>query len=332
MKNDAVPIINTFKHNGAEFIEIINNVGMSVTFSNFGAAIYQIKYLDELMTSQVKNIDDFFNNKVYNGKAIGRVAGRLEGSSIKIDGKEYKLSPNEDGNVLHGGEKGISTRLFSQRVFNTTEHVHVVYTLFSSAGHCGFPGNALFEVHYIVSNNKPKLKVKLLSYVTEKCPVSLTGHAFLSLGEKNLDNISMKINASKYLDIRSKDLILGKEKAVPSYLDFRKAKSILKDINAKEINEGKLHGYDHCFIFDKVDDEIPQVSLEGSKFKVNVFTNFDSVVIYSDNYPDGYERDNSKDKSRRGVAVEPQLNPSKDRYLSRGDEFDYFYRYEFEKK
>lgn len=327
-----MPKINNYSKCGVEFVSITNNVGMEVTFANLGASIYQIKYLDELMTYQTKNVEDFLLEKNYNGKAIGRVCGRIKGSELKIGKKTYKLCPNEGENVLHGGRAAISSKLFSQRVFNTTEHVHVVYTYFSKANEDGFPGNALFEVHYIISNNKPKIKIKLLSYVTEKCPISMTLHTYFSLGEENLKNAKLKINASKYLAIDPKNLLLGSELPVPNYLDFRKTKPVLKDIDNKAINVGTLKGYDHAYIFDKVDENIPQIEMENSKFKLSVYTDFDSTVIYTDNYAPGFEADSSKEKSRRGIAIEPQLNPSKDRLLSRGEEFSYFIRYEFSKK
>ena len=327
-----MPKINNYNKCGVEFVSITNNVGMEVTFANLGASIYQIKYLDELMTYQTKNVEDFLLEKNYNGKAIGRVCGRIKGPELKIGKKTYKLCPNEDENVLHGGRAAISSKLFSQRVFNTTEHVHVVYTYFSKAGEDGFPGNALFEVHYIISNNKPKIKIKLLSYVTEKCPISMTLHTYFSLGEENLKNAKLKVNASKYLAIDPKNLLLGSELPLPSYLDFRKTKPVLKDIDNKAINVGGLKGYDHAYIFDKVDENNPQIEMENSKFKVSVYTDFDSTVIYTDNFAPGFEADSSKEKSRRGIAIEPQLNPSKDRLLSRGEEFSYFIRYEFSKK
>ena len=332
MRNEAMPMINNFKANGVDFVEITNNVGMVVTFANLGASIHSIKYLGDLMTYQAKSFDDFVKPSIYNGKTVGRVAGRIKGNELKIGNRKYKLEPNEGENVLHGGANGLSTKIFSQRVFNTTEHVHVVYTYFCKHEESRFPGNALFEVHYIVSNNKPKLKIKLLSYVTEKGPISFTNHTYFSLGEPNLKNMKMRINASKYLDMDSKDLIFKEEKKCPKYLNFLKEKPILEDIDSKELNKDKLLGYDHCFIFDTVDDRIPQITLENNKYLVNIFTDFDSAVVYSDNFDLNFEADNSKAKTRRGIAVEPQKHPLGDRLLSRGDEFDYFIRYEFAKK
>lgn len=324
MKNDLMPVIDNYKEGGFDFIRISNNVGLTVTFSSLGAAIHSIKYLGEEMTFQTDNIEEFTKDYFYNGKAIGRVAGRIPNGEINLGKKVIKIKPNEGKNVLHGGKEGISNKEFSIRSFATSEHIHVVYTYFSNADEGGFPGYALFEVHYILHNNEPKLKIKLLSYVTEKCPISMTLHTYFSLGEENIDNMKMQINASKYVDIDPKDLLLKSVKPVPSYLDFRKPKFLMKDMNAKEMNQGMLHGYDHCFVLDEINESLPQISLENDKYKVEFFTDFDSAVVYTNNdTPDGI---------RRGVAVEPQLNPTGNRFLSRKQEFDHHITYYFTKK
>lgn len=332
MKNDAIPSINSYSKEGLEFVNIVNNVGFEVTFVNLGAAIYSIKYNGKLMTSQVEDVKEFSGEKVRNGKAIGRVAGRIKGSNLVIDKKTYKLMANEGENVLHGGKEGISNKIFSHRVFSTTEHVHVVYTYFSKAGESGFPGNALFEVHYIVPNDKTTVKMKLLSYVTETCPISMTVHTYFSLGEEDLEKLSLKVRAKKYLEIDPETLLLGKEKEVTPCLDFTKTKPILKDINDSSINKGKLSGYDHCYVFDKVDEELTQVKIESNRYRLDIYTDFDAAVIYSDNKKDGRKRDNSTKEFRRSIAVEPQMNPNKNLLISRGDEFSHFIRYEFSKK
>lgn len=320
MKNEAIPLIDTYSIDGVEFVVVKNNVGLEVTFANLGGAIYSIKFHDREMVSQVKDVKDFLGDKVRNGKVIGRVAGRIKGNELKIDKKAYKLADNDNGNVLHGGKEGISTKIFSHRVFSTAEHVHVVYTYFSKAGESGFPGNALFEVHYIVPNNRATVKAKLLSYVSETCPVSMSIHTYFSLGEENLDKLAMKIRAKKYLDINPEDLILGQEKDITPCLDFTKTKPVVRDIKDPSINKGRLNGYDHCFIFDKVDEELSQVKIENGKYRIDVYTDFDAAVVFIDN------------KKYRGIAVEPQKNPSKELLLSRNDEFSHFIRYEFSKK
>ena len=329
MKNDMIPLISSFSKEGIDFINVKNNVGMDVTFANLGAAIYQIKYEDELMTSQVKDVKDFLSHKIHNGKAVGRVSGKIEGGLFIGDNK-YIVHPNDDENGKN--KEGIGSKKFASRVFTTTEHVHVVYTYFSKAGSSGYPGNALFEVHYIISNNKPKLKIKMLNYVTETTPISMTVHTFFSLGEKSIKDLKMAIKAKKYLELDPATLSLGEVKEVSPCLDFTRMKAITKDIEDKSINTKKLAGYDHCYLFDKVDEEKSQIQIESKKYKVDIYTDLDAVVVYSDNTKDGIARDNSNEPYRRGISIEPQRNPKDNILINRKDEFSYFIRYEFSKK
>ena len=47
------------------------------------------------------------------GATVGRVANRIAGAKFCLDGKEYKLSPNENGNCLHGGALGFDKRFYA---------------------------------------------------------------------------------------------------------------------------------------------------------------------------------------------------------------------------
>ena len=40
------------------------------------------------------------------GAICGRVAGRISGASFTLDDKTYKLSDNNNGTTIHGGEVG----------------------------------------------------------------------------------------------------------------------------------------------------------------------------------------------------------------------------------
>lgn len=321
-------MIKKFNANGLQMIEVENNVGLNIKFCSLGAAIFEIKFLDEFMTSNPKNLEDFSKPNIYHGKTIGRVAGRIRGNKIVIDDKTYSLESNENGNVLHGGNDAFSNKVFTSKVYSDSNNTHVVYSYSSPNGESGFPGNADIEVHYLIANNESSLIVEFNCKVSEKCPISLTNHSYFCLGEASINNLHFQVDASKFILMNTYDLTLEKEAPLPSYLDFRKSKSLIKDIDAKEINEGKLCGYDHILLFDKNKDII----LENKRFKLNISTDLDSVVFYTDNYDSGFETNNSKCKIRRGVAIEPQLNPLKNRILNPGKEFKHYITYNFQIK
>ena len=324
------PVIEKFKQFKLDFLKVTNNAGMSVIFCNLGSSIFSIKYLGKHMTYQPKFPWDFKRKDVYHGKTIGRVAGRIKDSKIDIDGRVYKLAANEGVNCLHGGKGAISEKLFSYEFRNSKEKTEVIYYFFSRDGEAGFPGDASIEVRYTLWNNKPELNIELTCKVSEKCPISLTTHTYFCLGDKNINDFNLKINSSKYVEMDPVNLIMEKACEIPPYIDFRSKKSLIKDINAKEMNQGMLKGYDHFLLLDESNNK-PQISLESKHFKVDISTDFDSVVIYSDNFDPKFRANNSREKIRRGFAIEPQLNVLGNRMLKKNEIFKHFITYEFDK-
>ena len=70
----------------------------------------------------------------------------------------------------------------------------------------------------------------------------------------------------------------------------------MKDIKNKNLHGGKLAGYDNFYLFDEKYDEVEKIVLESNKYSLSIFTDFDSAVIYTDNFDPNFEADNSKEK------------------------------------
>ena len=321
--------IEQFSEAGLHFIRITNEACLSVTFCSLGASIFSIEFLGEKMTYNPKNPQDFIRKNVYHGKTIGRVAGRIKGDQIDINGTSFKLAANEDGNVLHGGNGAVSEKVFSSIVSTEDKGTRVSFSYLSKDGEAGFPGDALIEVSYFIPFKEASLKIEYTVKVNKDCPISLTTHTYFCLGDSNINNLSLLAKSSKQVLIDNNELTIKGSGEVPSYLDFRKQKLLIEDINAKELNEGRLCGYDHILLLDAKD---PKVVLENKKFKFTISTDLDALVFYTDNYQAGFEANNSKDKIRRGIALETQLNPLKDRILRPTEEFKHFINYSFQAK
>jgi aldose 1-epimerase len=81
------------------------------------------------------------NGTAYFGGLIGRVANRISGARFTLDGKAYRLFPNDGKNTLHGtyGTRGFSFFLFP--LLQEAMLGAVIGHLFSrccSGGHRGF--------------------------------------------------------------------------------------------------------------------------------------------------------------------------------------------------
>lgn len=311
-----------------EFQTLDNDCGLSVTFSNLGASIYAIRYLGRIMTLTPSTVDEFSLEGFYHGKTIGRTRNRIEGSQIEIDGKTYDLDANEGPNVLHGGHEGLSTRLFPSRYEENDCEKRLVFEYVSPDGESGYPGNLSVKVTYILDKKSPRLSIRLEADADAPTYCALTNHAFFTVGEKNLKDVSFKVNASRYLKTRKEDLIpIGDEDVTPA-LDFRKGKKLFKDIDDPDLLEGKAKGYDHHFIFD--DGSLPNAILKGKEFQMEVESDFPGLQIYSDNYPGGSFLE-VEGEIRRGLAIEPQESFLHREILRPGEHYDHLISYVFSK-
>ena len=48
----------------------------------------------------------YLKDTSYLGQLVGRYGNRIAGASFELEGKTYKLTANNGGNTLHGGDVG----------------------------------------------------------------------------------------------------------------------------------------------------------------------------------------------------------------------------------
>ena len=320
-------VIKKFTKHGTKFINIVNNADFEVTLSTLGASIFNIKFLGKNMTYNPKNIDDFLRKNLYHGKTVGRVAGRIAHGEIKVNNKTYQLSKNEGENTLHGGTGGLSQREFKCKVEKSDNQVDILFKYISKDLECGFPGKAHFMIRYTIPKDEAKIRLDYICWADEDCPISLTNHAYFCIGESSIDNLYLQINSHRYIELEPKDRTLKGIKEVPGYLDFRRSKNLIEEIDNENMNQGKLKGYDHILLMDEKD-----INLECKEFKLTINTSLDAVCIYTDNYDAKFEACNSAQAIRRGIAIEPQLNPLEDKILRIGKIYHHYIDYSFKAK
>lgn len=291
---------------GANFIKVTNSNEMEVVLSEFGAGIYQIKIDGAPMLVGRKDYKEWMLDKGYNGKTIGRIAGRLPSSGLIYQGKTYPLAKNEKDHTLHGGIEGFSFKKFKMELGHEGSSSKIDFYLDSLDGEEGFPGNVTVRVRYLIFEKENKVRIEYKAISDRETPISLTNHIYFNLGgERDILSDNLYIDSDEILAYDD-DLLPQKYVNVPSFMDLSK-KRILKDV-IMHPSLAKVNGLDNAFHKNERNKDKDQIILENSSFAVNVKSSYDDVVIYSSNYPpfDTLLNNGNIHKKWDGLAVEPQ--------------------------
>ena len=317
--------IKQYKENMLEFIKVSNG-DFSLTFCDLGASIYSIQYLGKEMLMTPKDSKDYWKDNIYHGKTIGRTANRISGNLVEICGNSYEIFNNEGKNTLHGGAEGLSTKLFDYAIKETKTSVQVIFKYSSKNGESGFPGLLKVKVTYVVPKKESKLKVKFEAKTNKPTLCDLTNHAFFTLGEKNLEWLSLKIKSSNYLLTSKDELLPISKEPIIKELNFSRFKPITRYLHSKKIETGKANGYDHYFYFDELSKK-PQVFLKSKDLMLRIKTDFQGVQIYSDNYHDDIEWIGVTGNKNRSIAIEPMDGYFNRKILDKGEKYARYIEY-----
>ena len=134
----------------------------------------------------------------YFGSLIGRYGNRIANGKFTLDGKTYTLAGNNNGNSLHGGNKGFDKVVWKTEKLPGTAVLQLTY--FSKDGEEGYPGNLTVKVIYTLTADN-ELKIDYTATTDKATPVNLTNHAYFNLSAGKDSTIlghHLMINADKY--------------------------------------------------------------------------------------------------------------------------------------
>ena len=126
------------------------------------------------------------------GITVGRYANRIRGAAFSLGGKTYRLSANENGNCLHGGEEGFDKRLWSVEDAGKS----VCLKLVSEDGDQGFPGRLAVTVSFTAENDS--LIIDYRAVCDADTVINLTNHTYFNLnGGGSAEDHLLSINADR---------------------------------------------------------------------------------------------------------------------------------------
>lgn len=270
----------------------LENKFIKVILSTRGAGVYRLLFDDKDMLVSPKELCDYEKEKIYFGKTIGRICGR-----IVIDGQT----------VLHGGPHGLSNVDF---IASPSEN-KVVFTTVSK-GDESSKGSASIRITYELIDNE--LLLTMEASAVEKAKISLTNHAYFCLGESSIEPLSLRFNSSACLDYDEDLIPIGKTPITEKY-NFKEVKPVLE--------YGTIDNY---FYLDE-----DKITLTSKKYRLDIITDFLGTTVFTDHFADGVKTFMTDNDTYRGLAIEPQDDTLARKELLPGESMKRTIRYRFTK-
>jgi len=259
--------------------------GVIVKVLSLGATISSVEVPDKnnITDHVVLGFDSVadYEKHSHMGSTIGRFANRIKDGKFKLNGKEYQLAKNNNGNHLHGG-------IIGWEKYNWKSHVEgnkITFTHSSQDGDEGYPGDVMCQVTYSLGEDGG-LRVDYQAISSQPTPINITNHAFFNLaghakGQKGLYEHEIQVLGDSYLP--STDLLIptGEIKSVKN-TPFDLRNKVKLDEAMSKTPQG---GFDTCYCFTtktRGDLELAAVVVHpNSGRKLEVFTTEIGIQAYT---------------------------------------------------
>ena len=178
----------------ASLYSIRNRSGFGADITDLGGAVVSLLVPDRggrLIDVALgwRDPAEYLNNPGCLGELVGRVANRIGGAKFTLDGVEYRLRPNENGNLLHGGMVWFRRFWRAELVDAATLRLHLT----SPDGEYGFPGRVEVTVTYRVTDDNC-FEIDYLAEPDRPTLINLTNHTYFNLnGEATADTADHQV-------------------------------------------------------------------------------------------------------------------------------------------
>ena len=123
-------------------------------------------------------VEDYVHHARSHGAICGRVANRTRDARFTLDGREYRLTPNEGPHQLHGGPEGLGARIWEMEIDGAAGSVEL--RLASPDGDQGWPGAVDFAVSYRLDGTR--LVCEMKGVPDRPTPINLANHNYYNFG------------------------------------------------------------------------------------------------------------------------------------------------------
>lgn len=270
-----------------------NANGMVMEVTDFGATLYSLLVPDRdgNLCDVVLGYDDPIGYEgpsgTFFGVTVGRSANRIAGGRFALNGKEYQLDQNQNGNNLHSGFDFYSFRVWKVKEIGTNS---ITFALYSPDGDQGYPGAVDIEVTYTLTEDN-SVKIEYYAVPEDDTILNLTNHSFFNLNGHASGSIleqNVWIDADAFTPTDATLIPTGEIRIVEGTpMDFRVKKQVGKDIEADyEALVLGGGGYDHNWCLNNHGQfkKVIEMSSDVSGITMEAYTDLPGVHVYSGNY------------------------------------------------
>jgi aldose 1-epimerase len=169
-------------------------------------------------------LEPYLEGRAYMGAIIGRIAGRIRGGVLDLQGRAFPLARNEGGNHLHGGNRGLDKRIWTAEPLARPDGAAALRLRYTSPdGEEGYPGNLVIAVTYTLTAENGFL-VESEAVADRPTPLSLAHHSYFNLAGEGSGEVlghEFEIYAKEYVPADDDMALSGRpEPAAGSASDF----------------------------------------------------------------------------------------------------------------
>ena len=306
------------KGEAATLYSFENKNGMVMEVSDFGATLYSLLVPDKEgnLCDVVLGYDDPLGYEgpagTFFGATVGRNANRICKGKYTLNGKEYQLDTNNNGNNLHSGLDFYSFRIWNVKA--TTEN-SITFSLHSPDGDQGYPGALDMDVTYTLTEDNA-VQIDYYGVPDQDTIVNMTNHSYFNLNGHASGNVleqEVWIDADSFTRADATSIPTGEIVPVEgTQMDFRVKKTVGRDIEEQYEALVLGKGYDHNWCLNNKGEfaKVAEMSSDVSGITMEVYTDLPGVQIYTGNY---IFAETGKGgviyKQRQGLCFETQYYP-----------------------
>lgn len=291
MKTEAFGSIQSGKKATLYILENKNHTVVKVT--DFGATLVSVLFADKdgVMKDMVLGYDDaasYEKGTSCFGATIGRNGNRIKDARFTIDGKEWVIEANENGNSLHSGKNGFNHLMWEMKESGDN---YVTFYHYSQQEEQGFPGNMHVTVTYTL-DDEDTVHITYHAKADADTVMNFTNHSYFNLAGHDsgvmLDQ-KLQLFADAYTpDEDSHSIPTGEIAPVAGTpMDFTTMKPIGQDINADFEQLHFTGGYDHNYVLSDKPGTMRQMAkaeCDASGIAMDAYTECCGVQLYAGNF------------------------------------------------